>query len=808
MLSSFRFAFRQLAKNPGFTAVAWLTLALGIGATTTFFSVLHSVVLREPPYPEADRLVVVQSRRNGEAVNGARIPLAELRDLRAHQRSLEGIAAFVSGRATLAAEGGAARVVVTRVTADLLPLLRATPAQGRNFTAEEEHGGRNAVVLLSHAFWQSQFGSDPNIVGRTVQLNAATQTVVGVMPVGFNFGEERQTDLWQPLDLDSRGAVADRQDFGLVPLGRLAPGVTRDAAEADFARVARELQAAAPADNPSAARWTLGLQSLRDSQFGEMATPLGALLAAAAVVLGLAGLNVSILFLLRTATRQREMNIRLALGAGRRHLVGQLLSESLVLCALGTAAGIGLAKLGLVLLQAFPPADIPRLEEASLNGPVLAFVAGLLALVTVGVSLAPAFSVLRARMAEGLAGTGRVTESRGAVRLRDLLTGAQIALAVLLLVSGGLALRSLVGLLHVDLGFDTAQVLSFKTNLTAEAYPDAARTNRFYEDFSARLAALPGVVSVGSVSHLPLSGEMQVTSLSSASNSSVTLPASGQPVGWRVVRGAYFETLGLSLERGRFFDGTDRSGNRLVAIVDDVFARRFWSDPAAALDQQVRLRNGADSFLCTIVGVVHRVKHLGPAQETLPEVYVPHAQHYQRGMFTVVRAQVAPETLLPLARAELTRVDPNVPLYFAEAMAARRDTVLALPRFTAGLVGAFAAVALLIAGVGVFGVTAYSINQRTREFGIRFALGAARSHVVALVLGRAGRVTLLGTVAGAVAAFWLCDLASSLLFEVRPTDAFTLAGAAVLMCLTTLLACLGPLRRALRINPSDALRAE
>jgi putative ABC transport system permease protein len=456
-------------------------------------------------------------------------------------------------------------------------------------------------------------------------------------------------------------------------------------------------------------------------------------------------------------------------------------------------------------LQAFPPGEIPRLQEVALNGPVAIFTGAVLVVVTVLVGLAPAASVLKTRISEGITQTGRVTEGRSAVRMRETLTVVEIALAVLLLVSAGLTLRSLQNLLRVDLGFSTERVLSFKTNLVEGAYPNLERANRFYAEFSAKVAALPGVTSVGGVSYLPLGGESQFARAEPAA----VPDATAQTVGWRVVRGAYFETMGLPLVRGRLFNDADRAGSVPVTIIDEDLARRFWPGANEVVGRQIRFSNDAKmATTCTVIGVVRAVRHSGPRDASLPNAYVPQAHVYQRGMFTVVKTASSPERLTPLIRAALAEVDPSVPMYFTATMERRYDDTVALPRFVAGLISAFSAFALLLAGVGIFGVTAYSVSQRTREFGIRFALGAQRAHVVGIVLGRVGRLALIGGVLGAVAAFQVAGLMQTLLFGVDPVDAPTLAVAVVTIAALALVATFIPLTRALRVNPIETLRAE
>ena len=796
-----KFAIRQLLKNPGFTAVAALTLALGMGANTAFFSVFHGVVLQSPPYPEAGHLIEIRNRYGEDARNDGRLSLAELFDYRERQSSLVGIGASISGRATLTSDLGADRVQLTRVTANLFPLLGVSPAQGRGISEAEEHAGEDTSVLVSHDFWQAYLGGSEGVLGRSIHLNGVKHTVIGVMPVGFSYPWPG-VSIWKPLDLNRRGE-ADRSDHSLLAIARLAPGVSIAQARTDLLDVSRRLQADLPEAYPSDAPWHIGFESLRSSHFGHMKVPLGLLATAAAAVLLIACVNVAIMFMLRAVMRRREMMVRFALGAARRHLVGQLLTESALVCGLAALGGMVIAALGLEVFKTYSPDQIPRLQEVRLNGVVLAFTGGVLMLVTMIVGLAPATSVLKLGT-DGAGAPGRTTDCRATGRLRDALTVVEIGLAVVLLVSAGLTLRSLHGLLQVDLGFATSSLFTFKTNLTPQGYPDAVRANQFYDLLESKLEGLPGVTAVGAVSYLPLSGEAQVVTAGKPEDAGAEQPR----VGWRVTRGRYFETMRMTLVRGRLFTVEDHADAPLVAIVDDAFARRFWPDEEAAIGQRIKFGETADAETRTVVGVVRRVKHFGPGADTLPDAYVPQAQVYQRGMYTVVQSAGSLEKLAPLVRAKLAEVDSSVPMYFIETLERRHETALTLPRFTAGLIGAFSALALVLAGVGIFGVTAYSVGQRSREFGIRFSLGAQRSHVAGLVLKRVGWLALLGVALGVTGAFGVGKLMTSLLFGVTPADFPTLAITAATMGLTVLAASVVPLLRALRVNPVEALRSE
>jgi putative ABC transport system permease protein len=806
-MADLRYALRQLARSPGFTAVALLTLTLGMGANTAFFSVLYGVVLRQPPYPGAERLVSLHNVWASEVGNGGRLSRAEFRDYDARLRAFDGIAASDLGRMTLTSPGArevfAERVKVSRTTPDLFPILGIAPARGRGIRAGDEHGG--AIAVLSHELWQSQFGGAEDMLGRTIRLNGVEHAIVGVMPAGFGYPEP-DMGAWLPMDLTPRGE-SDRSDHYLAVVGRLAPGMSPDDARLDLQRVGRELQQDAPGAYPADGRWSIGAESLRQTQFGRMLLPLGWLMAAASSVLLLACVNVAIMSLLRAVSRRREISIRLALGATRRDVIRQLAAEAAVLCALGAMGGLFVAGLGLDLLKAFAPGDIPRLQEVAINIPTALFTSGVLVVVTLIVGLVPALAAVRIKAFDGSLPTGRSSDGRATTRLRDTLTVMEIAVAASLLVCTGLTVRSLHALVRVDLGFATEHRFAFKTNLTERDYPDAARVERFYAQLTAKLESLPGTLSIGAISYLPLSGEGHAIGAAPV-HASAERDAAQLTVGWGIVRGRYFETMNVRLLRGRLFSTDDRPSSQAVAIVDDVLARRLWTSEAAALGQRLRFGAGPGAETRTVVGVVRRVSHLGPSRESLPMAYAPQAQVYQRGMYTVVRTTSTPQALTPAVRAALASVDPSVPMYFAETVDARYDEALALPRFTAGLVSAFGSLALLLAGVGIFGVTGYAVAQRTREFGIRLALGAQRAHVGALVLGRVGVLAGVGLALGGALGLGLASLMSGILFGVEPGDPLTMAAVMAAIGFTAMLASLAPLRNAVRVNPAEILRAE
>jgi putative ABC transport system permease protein len=797
-----RHAIRQLLRAPAYTVVAALTLALGMGGTTAFYSVLDGVVLQQPPFPAAERLVTLENRRLHAPASDGRLARAEVVEYRARLRVFEGVAAWDLGRMTLmgtgARDGFAERVKVAGVTTNLLPTLGVLPARGRAFHEADLEGG--AVVIISHGLWQTHFAGADDVLSRTLRLNGVEHAILGVMPPAFSYPEPQMT-AWVPRSLRPRDA-SDRTDHYLGTVARLAPGVDLAAAERDLERVARELRRERPDAYPDP-QWTIGAVSLRDRHYGHLRLPLSVLLAAAGSVLLIACVNVAIMALLRATTRRRELAIRVAIGAGWGALTRQLVLEAAVLSAVGAAGGLVLAQAGIAALQAFAPAGVPRLADVGLDAPAALVVGGTLIATTLIVGLAPAVVVVRAFEGGGIS-LGRASETRVTTRLRDTLTVVEVALAATLVVCSGLTMRSLGGLLRTDVGFETAGRVSFKTNLTERAYPDAERVAFFYDQLTARLAAIPGVHRLGAVSYLPLSGEGMTT----AGSPAAAPESSAAPVGWAIVRGAYFETMGIGRLHGRAFDQRDRAGAPPVAIVDEVFARRFWPNAAAAVGQPIRIGTGPGAQIRTIVGVVRAVRHAGPARTAMPTAYAPQAQVYQRGMYTVLETVAPTAAVLAAARQALAAVDPNVPLYFAETSERRYHAAIALPRFVTGLVGAFSTMALVLAGVGIFGVTGYAVGQRRREFGIRLALGARRGKIGGLVLRRVALLVGVGLAAGSGLALVVGPALTKLLHDVPPDDPRAFALAAAALTVTALAAALVPVRAAVSVDPAITLKAE
>jgi predicted permease len=800
-----RHSLRVLRRSPAFTAVAVITLALGIGANTTLFSVIHAVLLRPLPYREPGQLFNVRDQSSVDAGDARLLSVPELFDLRERQRTLEGIGAFQSGMANLMLADGAARLGLARVTADMFPLLGVQPVLGRAFAESEEQAGADRVVVLSHGLWRSQFGGSRDVLGQTIRLNGEGHTVIGVMPAGFAY-PYAGVALWKPLALGSR-SQASRGNHGLFTLTRLKPGVSWRQAEQDLHRVRQAVEAEQPGAYPALDREKFGLTSLLEGSVGDVRRPLLILMAGALLVLLLACVNVANLLLVRASVRQKEMSLRLALGAGRIRVFGQLLVEGALLSGIGGVCGLLLAQLVLRAIVTLAPDGIPRLDEVRIDWLAVLFALATCAVVTVSISLAPALKAFRSRLSDAFTNLASRTEARALLRLREAMVTGQIAVSVLLLVSAGLLLQSFQRLLQDDLGFDTRRLLTFKVYPSAVDYPELGQVDQFYQRLFERIEMLPGVESVGGVSNVPLYDEWNSLGVAVRGIAGPAGEAEARiDIGPRYVRSRYFKTMGIRLLHGRLFDVTDSRSARPTAIVDERFARRFWRNAGEAVGHQMSFPGDADWR--TIVGVVRSVKHYGPGVESQPEVYVPQSQSPQRGIFLAVRASVPPENLFPAIRACLAELDARIPIYNLATGESRFAGLVQKPRFIASLLTSFAVLALTLAAVGTFGVVSYSMRQRTREFGIRFALGAQKRDVIQLILGRVGWMAVAGIAVGLGCAVATTRLMTSLLFGVTPLHATTFVTASAAVAVVTLLGGAWPTLLAVRIKPSEALRYE
>ncbi|HWF88012.1 MAG TPA: ABC transporter permease [Pyrinomonadaceae bacterium] len=808
----FRYGARMLLKNPGFTLVAIVTLALGIGANTAIFSVVNAVLLRPLPFYSPERLLMLGQTDAEDRANLSQFSFRNFADLREQSKAFERLAAYYNNSMTLTGQGEAARLRATVVTADLFPLLGTSPALGRTFLPKEDNAGggdQGYPAILSWDCWQQRFGGDAGVLGRTISLNGSAYTVVGVMPAKFSFPVQAQpTEVWisPARDADKTGEgsmMVERGYRGWRVVGRLKDGATIEQAQAEANVVASNLSAHFPNANKGVG---IKVMPLLEWLVGNLRFTLLLLFGTVGVVLLIACSNVANLLLERAVSRQREITVRLALGASRWRIARQLVTESLMLALAGGALGSLLAMWGTTLIVSLSPQNITRITETTLDVRVLVFTAAVSLLTGVLFGLAPAVSISPAGLAESLKEGGR--SGAGGLRsgrARNLLIVAEVALALVLLVGAGLLVRTLVRLQNVPLGFDPHNVLTMIVAASPTAEPE--QTGAFFRQLTERIRSLPGVVNASVTWQLPLSGASATTGLEIEGHPN---EPGNYPVG--VIHSAgpgYFRTMGIPVLAGRDFTDRDDLKSAPVIIVNETLAKKFF--PAGdAVGKHI-----TPSFATTggtvpreIVGVVGDVKHQSLKGDALHEFYFPQAQMPVTSMTVVVRTSIDPHELTNAVRKEVQSMDGNAPVFSVVTAEEYMARSVASTRFNMTLLAAFAAVALLLTAVGLYGVISFSVSQSTREIGIRMALGAQAADVLKLVMGQGMFLTIVGVVAGLAAAFWLTRLMSSLLFGVGATDAVTFAGVSLLLLIVAVLACYVPARRASKVDPMVALRYE
>jgi putative ABC transport system permease protein len=806
-----RYALRQLRKSPGFTFVALLTLALGIGATTALFSVVDAVMLKPLPFPNAARLVRVESvvaasGRGGEA------SYPDFVDLRARNHVADGMAAFDTGDFTLIGQREPEHLQGAVVSAQLFSLLGVTPALGRTFRDEEDKSGATNgtdAVILSYGLWQREFGSDASVLGRVIQLGDRRFTVVGVMPQRFQFPIQAEPiELWTTIAFDSRGGPNDmtvqRGAHYLDVVALLKPGVTVQQAQAELATIASSLNKEHPENKPRTTRIVPELQLLT----GDLRTPMFALLGAVGCVLLMVCANIANLLLARATGRRKEMAVRIALGASRRRVVSQLLVESLVLGLLGGGLGLGLALSSFQFLVRIVP--IPRLGTIGLDARLLAFALLVSLLSGLFFGLAPALQASKVSLTESLKKTGRSGNGQDRARLQSTLVVSEIALAVVLLLGAGLLLQSFLHLTRVDPGFDPHNVLTFQ--LDSPAGMRDAQFPGFFREAVSRIAALPGVTSASTAAYLPLTGDHISSSIEIEGQP--TPMASRPSADFTMIEPNYFRTVGTTMLNGRDFTAQDNLSSTPVVIVNQALARTFFPNQNP-IGKHVRpgigngYGSGPDNLpMREIVGVIQDMKQQGPGAAAAPEVYAPLAQSPFDTMFILARTANDPASLVRAARQQVASLDKNLPIYHVKTLDQYFADSVAEPRFGSLLLGTFAGLAVLLACLGVYGVVSYAVVQRTREIGIRMALGAGGGRVVRSVLFRGMLLALIGVTIGLAGSFALVHLLSSMLFGVQATDPVTFALAALALLSVAALASYIPARRAAAIDPMQALRTE
>jgi putative ABC transport system permease protein len=795
LLADVRYGLRSLLKRPGFTIVALLALTLGIGANTAIFSLVNAVLLRPLPFPEPDRLVWAWGNIRGGGNRASVAPLDYL-DYRERNKTFSEFAAMFSIPVPVNFTGGGEpeRLTGAGVTGNYFQALGVQPLMGRTFQFENEHSGQDNVVVLSYGLWQRRFGGDPSILNKTITLNGRSHSVIGVMPRDFSF--PRSAELWVPMNFDGGPEMKQRKAHFLRPIGRLKPGVTLEQAQADTDIVAKQLEAQFPDTNTN---WNLRLVSLREQLVGSTRATLLILFGAVGFVLLIACANVANLMLVRAASRQREIALRTALGASRFRIVRQMITESVLLAIIGGALGTLLATWGVDALVKLSEGSLPSTAIVKIDLTVLGFTL-LLSIVTgVLFGLAPALRTVKLSLGETLKEGGRGGgEGAHRSRTRSLLVVAETAVAVVLLIGAGLLIKSLVRLQNINPGFDPNNVLTMRVDLPRQKYKTPDKAVSFFQQLEQRVGALPGVETVGLVTELPLSGQPN----------DAPFTVEGKPdqvfdFDFRRVNQDYFRALRIPLLRGRTFTSQEVAHSDNVMIISDQLASQvFPNDNPLGKRLVMNISNEAYE----IVGVVGDLHHRGLEFQLDPTMYFP--THENGGTNMVIRTTGDPASVAGAVRKEVQAIDPDQPVAAVKTMENWVESATATPRYRTLLLGLFAAVALLLASTGIFGVMSYSVTQRTHEIGVRMALGAQRHDVLSMVLRQGMTFVLLGVALGLAGAFALTRVMASLLFNVTAKDPITFGVVAALLTFVAFLACCIPARRATKVDPLIALRYE
>jgi putative ABC transport system permease protein len=800
-IADLRHGARLLARAPGFTAVAVAALAIGIGANTAIFSVVNTLILQPLPYHDAERLAVVWEHNVPRDRKNNVISPANFLHWREMNQSFEEMAAVgMTFNLTLTGAGDPVELPYQFVTASFFPVLGVQPALGRAFTVEEDKP-RSRVVVISDRLWKRRFGADPEIVRRGITLQGITHTVLGVMPPGFSF-LDKTVDLWVPVGFDAQARTPAGR--WMMSVGRLRPDVTMEQAQRDMTRVHEELTRLFPDFNTG---WTAQVVPLRDQLTGDARPALLVMLGAVAFVLLIACANVANLLLARATTRQRELAVRAALGAGRGRLLRQLLAESLVLSSIGGLAGLVLAWWGNHLVRTVAADSLPiqRLEAVGIDGFVLAFTVAASLICGLFFGLVPALTTARATLTDALKEGGRTGSAARGNKTRATFVVVEVALALVLLVGAGLLIRSFSRILAVDPGFERGHTVTMRVSIPGSRYPQPANREQFFDRVLERISALPGVDAAGAISFIPLVG------LGSATGYSVVgepPPAPGQePVtDVRVITHDYFQAMGIPLVRGRLFTAGDwKSPNRV--IINEAMARRHWPDDDP-IGKRIVVSWDEPAIEDVVVGVVGDVRHQELEAETRSAIYWPYLRVPYGGLTFAVRTAGDPRSVVNAVATVVREADPLLAVADVQTIDDILDRSVAQRRLTMVLLTIFAGAALLLAAVGIYGVIAYGVTQRTQEIGIRLALGAPRRAVLAMVVRQAAALAAAGVVIGAAGAAVLTRFMSDLLFEIEPFDPVTFGAMAATLTAVALLAAFVPGRRAAAVDPVVALRAE
>ena len=792
-----RYGIRTLLKKPGFTFIAVITLALGIGANSAIFSVVSAVLLRQLPYQNPEQLVRVFTfnPKKSPDPDGASWP--DFLDWRSQNTVFENIAGFLPDSFNFAGRGRPEQVQGAWVSASFFPLLGVSPIAGRAFLPEEDSGNGQHVILLSQSLWQRRFGSDPSVIGQNVTLEGELYTVVGVMPANFRYSKD--ADVWMPLTVRVHDWT-NRSGRALQVIARLKSGHTFEQAQTEMAALGRSLQQAYPQSNTG---FDIIVVNLREQIVGQVRPALLVLLGAVGFVLLMACTNIANLLLARASARQKEIVIRLALGASRGRIIRQLLTESILLSLSGGALGLILGSWAIPVLLKLSSNQVLQLNAVNIDLRVLGFTLALSLASGLIFGLVPALEASKLDLNLALKEGSKGTASAARQRFHSLLIVAEIAVAVVLLIGAGLMINSFLRLQQVSPGFDPDNLLTVSLSLPGARYPEEQR-RVFLKQVLQRIEAKPGVQSVGAITILPLSGD----------DSSFSFLAQGQPIVSRAeapqaevrsVSPTYFQTMRIPLKKGRVFTERDNRSSSPVVMVNETLARRFWpnEDPIGK-----RLTRFSDQISCEIVGVVGDVKQMGLAAETRMEIYMPYDQSPDPYFGLVIRTLAAPENFANAIQTEVMALDPQQPVSVVKTMRQMAADSVSSQRFNTLMLTIFGVVALILATVGIYGVMSYAVRQRTQEIGIRLALGAQPRDIFKLIVGRGLWLTLVGIAAGLTASLFLTRLMSGLLFGVSAKDPLTLIGISLLLTSVAMLACYLPARRAMKVDPMVALRYE
>jgi putative ABC transport system permease protein len=801
-LNDVRYAIRNLLKRPGFTLIAVITLGLGIGANSTIFSAVNALLIRPLPFPELERVVAIWDKMPSRGVEHNEVTMANYLDWRAQSQSFDHLALYRWWSTNLTGVDPPERIQGFLVTGNFFDAVGARPIMGRGFYEEENQPGKDAVAVITHSLWQRRFGGDPNIINKTLSLNSITRTIVGVMPEHFNF--PKGSEVYAPIALTPE-LMKSRGSHSFYVIGRLKPGVSIGSAQSDINTIASRLEKQYPETNTG---WGANVYPIVKDTVRMYDTALWVMMGAVGFVLLIACANVANLMLARASGRQKEIALRSALGASRWRIIQQLLTESVIVALVGGVLGVLIAFWGIDLLRAGNPGDAAKFaagwHNLGINPAVLGFTLALSLVSGIVFGLAPAWQVSKPDVNNALKEGGR--QGSGSHRLRSSLVVFEMALSLVLLVGAGLLLRSFLTLLKTDPGFNAENVLTMNIGLPNAKYKEEPQRSAFYSDLVSRVKAVPGVQSAAVVNYLPLGG----------SNSSddflvegVPEPAPGQEFGgrYRVCTPDYFQTMGITLLKGRGFIEQDKAGAPPVVIVNETLARTHWQDEDA-VGKRIRFYGPIERApWMQIVGVVQDVKHELNIPIT-PEFYLPHAQDAWSAMVLVAKTTSEPAAMSSVIRQQVWAIDKDQPVFDVRTMNEVKSISVALYSFSSTTLGIFAVIALLLAAVGIYGVMAFAVAQRTHEIGVRMALGARTFDVLKLVVLQGMKLALIGVVIGLAGAWALTGFMKTLLFGVEATDLFTFSVVAMCLLIAALLACYIPARRATKVDPLVALRYE